>query len=130
MTHTPSRPVGIPTTEAQREARADRGFSVAERYRVTAKEWAEAEAAAGLLEETKSAVLAELSLQAGGTSIAGADRIARASPAWREHLTAMIEARRVANLKKVHLKYLEMIFYTRQGADADRRAELRMVGGS
>lgn len=122
--------INLPTTAAQREARAEKAFNLAERYRVTAKEWAEAEAAAGLLEETKGAVLAELSLQAGAGSIAGADRIAKASPAWREHLTAMVEARRKANLKKVHLKYIEMIFYTRQGADADRRAELRLTGGA
>lgn len=114
------------TTAQDREQKADKYFTLAERYRTTAKEWAEAEAGASLLEETKSAVLAQLSLAAPATSITGADRLAKAGPEWRAHLVTMVEARRVANLKKVQLKYIEMLFYTRQGADADRRAEMRL----
>lgn len=126
MTPAPQHITPWTTTAQAREDKHERYFTLAEQYRVTAKQWADAEAAASLLEETKSCVLSELAAQADVASIAGSEREARRSPAFRDHIDAMVAARRQANVKKVHLKYIEMLFYSRQGADADRRAEMRL----
>src|SRR5262245_49615117 len=67
------------------------------------EEWADAEAAARHLEETKSVVRAELATawMDEGATAAKAEAKALAAPAYREHLTAMCEARRKANVARV-----------------------------
>lgn len=65
--------------------------------------WANAKAAADLLEETKGAVLSELTNQeraSGDISRREAEDRAKASPIYREHLTLMVDTRRQANIAR------------------------------
>jgi hypothetical protein len=99
---------------------------LSEQYRVTAKSWVDADAAASLLEETKSAVLARLMLSQGDMPVSRAEMNVKASDEWREFLTKMVEAREKAALLKVKLEYIRMKFHEWQSTEATKRAEMRL----
>jgi hypothetical protein len=63
-------------------------------------EWAMANCAADLLEETKKTMLASLMIGLEG-SHASKEQQALSNPLYAEHITKMCEARRDANLAKV-----------------------------
>ena len=99
---------------------------LSEHYRVTAKAWVDADAAACLLEETKSAVLARLMQSQGDMPVSRAEMNVKASDEWREFVTKMVEAREKASLLKVKLEYIRMKFHEWQSVEATRRAEMRL----
>jgi len=105
---------------------------ISEQYRIVAKEWVDAEAAAHLLEETKSVVLEQRKnalIASTNISDAAAERLVKASDEWHEHVKVICRARAKANLLRVKLKYVEMRHREWVGANADARAELRLAGG-
>lgn len=101
---------------------------VSEQYRIAAKDWVQREAAASILEETKSAVLAQRMAMLGDMPVSRAEMTVKASKEWEEHVCAIVAAREAANLAKVKLEYLRMKFSEWQSNDATRRAEMRLVG--
>lgn len=93
--------------------------------------WADADAAASLLEETKKTLLAQITMEfIAGTSAAAAEKRAMADPRYIEHVKAMVEARRVANRAQVKYKtslvWVELI----RTRESTRRAEMSMSGVS
>ncbi len=90
-------------------------------------EWADAEHGAAILEETKSSVLAQLKTEAGAKSDAAAETQAKADPRYREHLEAMVNARRVANLARVRYDAAKVLAEARRTESANRRAEMHFV---
>ena len=100
--------------------------SWSERYRLAAKAWTEADAAASLLEETKSSNLSQMMLATGADSVSKSEMLAKASPQWKEYIGAMVEARRKANLLKVEMEWVRMKFSERQSQEATARAERRL----
>lgn len=99
---------------------------ISEEFRLVAKTWVDAEAAASLLEETKSAVLAEKMQALGDLPVNRAEMTVKASKDWHDHLAKISEARREANLRKVQMEYVRMKFSEWQAADANSRNERRM----
>lgn len=103
---------------------------VSEQYRIVAKKWTEAEAAASLLEDTKSAMLStkirQLIESEPGIALNRAEAEVKASAEWREWIESMIEARKKANLLKVQLEYLRMRHSEWQSLEASKRAEMRL----
>lgn len=99
---------------------------ISEQFRLVAKEWVEADSAARLLEETKTAVLAQYMKQLGDKPAAHAERDVKASPEWADFLDKMVRARTAANLKKVQLEYIRMQFSEAQSYEATKRAEMKM----
>lgn len=106
--------------------RMDRPYS--EQYRLAAEDRVAKDAAASLLEETRSAVFSQrvMRLVAEGVPVSRAEHQARASLDNIDYVEKMVDARRVANLAKVKEKVLEMRYWEQQGANATRRAEMRM----
>lgn len=104
----------------------ERERPISEQYRVVAKTWADAEAAAHVLEETKSAVFAQKCVALGDMPVNRAEQTVKASSEWFEHLEKIVGARREANLKKVQLEYIRMKFSEWQATDANSRSERRM----
>jgi hypothetical protein len=100
---------------------------LSERFRVAAKEWAAADAAANLIEETKSATLAKMMIELGDLPVSRAEMIAKASAEWREHIKMMCDARAKATLLKVKLEYIRMRHSEWQSSEANARAERRLV---
>lgn len=99
---------------------------ISEQYRIIAKEWVEADGAARMLEESKTAVLAQRMRALGDKPAAHAERDVKSSPEWADFIDKMVRARTAANLKKVNLKYIEMKAAEEQSFAATRRAEMRL----
>ena len=75
----------------------------AEKYRLAGEEWAELDAAANLLEDTKSSIMAQRQLGHGDIPVNRAEQAVKASPDWVEHIEIIVEARKKANLAKINL---------------------------
>jgi hypothetical protein len=99
---------------------------VSEQFRLVAKEWVEADSAARLLEETKTAVLAQRMKALGDMPAAHSEREVKASGEWSDFIDRMVRARTQANLKKVQLEYIRMQFSENQSFEATRRAEMKL----
>lgn len=100
--------------------------TISEQFRIVAKEWVDLDAAANILEETKSATLAQKMIALGDMPVSRAEMTVKASADWREHVDAICEARRLANLKKVQLEYLRMKHSEWQAINANARHEMRL----
>lgn len=97
-----------------------------EQYRIVAKAWVDAEAAASLLEDTKSAILAERMLALGDMPVSKAEMNVKGSPEWRTDLLTISTTRQAANRLKVQLEYLRMKFSEWQSHEATKRTEARL----
>ena len=99
---------------------------ISEEYRVVAKNWVDAEAAASLLEDTKSAVLAQKMAALGDMPVSKAEMQVKASDDWTDFIEKMVEARKRANLLKVQLEYIRMRSSEWSSFEASKRAEMRL----
>ncbi len=97
-----------------------------EQFRIVAKSWVDAEAAASLLEDTKSAMLAEAMLQLGDMPVSKAEMFVKGSDKWRDELRSIATHRQVANRLKVQMEYIRMKFMEWQSENATKRAEMRL----
>ncbi len=86
--------------------------------------WAEAEAAASMLEETRRSVQAQVMTQHGDIAVGKAEALALASDVYRGHVTAMVQARRDANVAKVRYDGMKALMELTRSAEASRRVEL------
>jgi hypothetical protein len=104
----------------------DNDIPLSEQYRVVAKAWVDADAAANLLEETKSAVLSRMMIACGDMPVSRAEMQVKGSADWADFIKKMVEAREKAALLKVKLEYIKMKFHEWQSENATRRAEMRL----
>ena len=104
--------------------RAD--LPISEQFRLVAKEWTQLDAAAHMLEESKSAVLSQKMIALGDMPVSKAEMQVKASLDWIDFIGKMVEARRAANLKKVQMEYIRMKFSEWQSKEATARAERRL----
>ena len=89
--------------------------------------WVDCEAAANILEETKSIVLAELiNQQPAGLGVAAKENAAKADPIYRLHITNMVTARKEANRARVKYKSAEMLAELRRSQESSKRAEMNL----
>lgn len=99
---------------------------ISEQYRIVAKRWVDAEAAASLLEDTKSAYLSQKMKELGDMPISRAEMEVKASEEWCQHVHKIVDTRKTANLLKVQLEYLRMKAGEQSSYEATRRAEMRL----
>jgi hypothetical protein len=99
---------------------------ISEQYRIVAKRWVDAEAAASLMEDTKSAVLSQKMKALGDMPNSRAEMIVKASPEWMEFITQTIDTRKQANLLKVQLEYLRMRSKEWAAEEYARAAEMKL----
>lgn len=97
-----------------------------EQYRIVAKSWVDADAAASLLEDTKSAFLSQRMQRHADLAVSKAEAIVKSSPEWSDFIEKMVAARKQANLLKVQLEYLKMKFQEWSSENATKRAEMRL----
>jgi len=96
-------------------------------YRDVAHRWVTLDASARLLEETKTAVLAQkCNLLGEKMPVTRAEQIVKASEEWRDYLKKMIDARTQANKAKVEMKFYEMRFTEWNSDAANERREARL----
>ena len=104
----------------------DSNLPLSEQYRLIAKKWVDADSAANILEETKSAYLSSCMLALGDMPVSRAEMTVKGSMEWAEHVTTIVKAREKANLLKVQLEYIRMKFSEFQSQEASKRAEMRL----
>jgi len=104
----------------------DSNLPLSEQYRIVAKKWVDADAAASMLEETKSSFLAQMMAEQGDMPVSRAEMNVKASLAWKDYIKSMVEARQKAALLKVQLEYIKMRFSESQSHEATRRAEMKL----
>ncbi len=107
-------------------APSDHNQPPSERFRVSAKDWVEKDGAARLLEESKTAVLAQKMKALGDKPAAHAERDVKSSEEWADYIKKMVDARTAANLAKVRTDYMRMKFSEWISLDATRRAEMKL----
>lgn len=88
------------------------------------EQWADADAAATLLEETKKSVLAKLMNESDASSIAAKEMYALADPEYRKHLEGMVTARKAATKAKVRYDSAKVLAELRRSQESTRRAEM------
>lgn len=86
------------------------------------EEWADAEAAAEILEETRKTVLAEIMNGCQG-SAAERERQALADAAYKLHLAKMSSARKEANRARVRYDSAKVLAEMRRTQESTRRME-------
>jgi hypothetical protein len=99
---------------------------LSEQYRIVAKRWVDADAAASMLEDTKSAVLSQQMLALGEMPVSKAEMLTKANPEWIDHIKKITEARAAANLLKVQMEYIRMKSGEQASFEATRRAEMKL----
>ena len=103
---------------------------LSEQFRIASKIWCDADAAATVLEELKSAVLAQkksaLIEKDCRLSEARAERLVKASADWDETIRQAVTARAEANALKMELEVIRMQHREWVAANADQRTERRL----
>ncbi len=97
-----------------------------EQYRVVAKQWVDADSAANVYEEMKTATLANLMAKQGDIPVSRAEMNVKASDEWSEYITNMNEARHKATRLRVQIEYIKMKFQEWSSENANKRAEMRL----
>jgi hypothetical protein len=104
----------------------DSNLPLSEQYRVVAKRWVDADAAASILEETKSSFLAKMMSEQGDMPVSRAEMNVKSSSAWEDYIRSMVEARQKAAMLKVQLEYIRMRFQEWNSVTATKRAEMKL----
>ena len=99
---------------------------LSEQYYEASLEWADLNAAASLLEDTKSARLSQKVLAMGDMAINRAEAIVKASPEWVKQIEEIVEARRVANRAFAKREYIHMRAMEQHSHEATERVAARI----
>ncbi len=99
-----------------------------EKFRLAGEDWADKEAAAQLLEDCKSATMAQRQTELGDIPVNRAEQIVKASKGWVDYIESTVEARKEANLAKIRLEAIRMKAMEYQAKEANQRTELRILG--
>lgn len=99
---------------------------LSEQFRLAGKDWVELDAAADLLEASKSAVLAQMMAALGDMPVSRAEATVKAGKEWLEYVTKTVEARKAANLAKIKLEWLRMRHSEQMSTEATARAERKL----
>lgn len=95
------------------------------------EDWADKEAAAQALEESRRAFRAQLAaeyMEKGVNSVAGAELRAEADPRYHEYVRNMTEARRLANIARVNFDSQKAYIELKRSQIATMRAEAQLAG--
>lgn len=90
------------------------------------EDWADKDAAASLLEETRKSVLAKLKNETDLKSEAAKESAALCRPEYKEHVELMINARREANRARVRYDSAKVLAEMRRSEESTRRAEMTL----
>ena len=99
---------------------------VSEQYRLAARQWVRVDAAARMLEEGKSAYIAQQITKLGEMAHAKAERIVKASPEYSDYIKKMVNAKTAANEMREELAWLKMRHMERTSEDANARSERKL----
>ena len=99
---------------------------LSETYAKVAEQWVDADAAANLLEDLKSAFLSQRMLALGDMPVSKAEAAVKGSDEWQDYLEKTVAARKSANLFKVQMETIKMRFSEYQSQEANNRVISRL----
>lgn len=99
---------------------------LSEQYYELATRWVDADAAATLLEDCKSAFLSQRMQLMGDKPVNRAEANVKASLEWRDYIEKMVNARKQANLLKVQMETIRMRHSEWQSQEANERTQARL----
>ncbi len=100
--------------------------TVSERYRLAALDWVATDAAARMLDEGKSAYIAQQINKLGDMAHAKAERIVKSSPEYADYIKKMVNAKTAANRQRVECDFLKMRHMERTSEEANARSERKL----
>lgn len=108
----------------------EREQPISERFRLAGEAWADANAAATLLEELKTTSLqkmkSDLIAEKGPMADNAAERIVKSSPEWEVYIKDMCAKRALADRLKIQVEYWRMRYGEWNSKEANARVERRM----
>lgn len=99
---------------------------ISDQWYQAANRWVDAESAANLLEETRSAIFSQMTLRQTASSVAARELMARGSDDWMNHVQKIADARRHANKLKIECDFLKMKYFEAAGQAATERTMARL----
>jgi hypothetical protein len=99
---------------------------ISERWREAAEKWVELEAAADILESTKSSVLSQMMMEHGDIPVSKAETLVKRSQKWIDHVKKVCDARRKANEAKVEVDFWRMVHSEHMSREATERLEAKL----
>ena len=97
-----------------------------ERIVAAGEAWADAEAAASLLEETRKTVLAKAMNDAAAVTISAKEMLALGSDDYKKFVEGMVRARAAANKARVKYDSAKILAELRRSQESTKRAEMSM----
>ena len=91
-------------------------------------DWADKDAAAKFMDDTRKPVLAQITNKMEGGGQTAKESQARAHPDYNEHLVKLKEARKAANLARVKYDAAKTLASLRQTQESLKKAEMKMGG--
>jgi len=101
-------------------------YPISEQYRIAAEHWCDLDAAARMLESSKSAIVAQWVNDYGDIPISRAEAKVKASDDYLRLVEDVENARTKANKAKVQCEYLRMRFSEEVSRDANARIERKL----
>jgi hypothetical protein len=99
---------------------------LSEVWKEAADDWVDKDAAARMLEETKTLRFAQKTAALGDIPVNRAEQTIKASRDWMEEVKSIVDARTVANKAKVYAESVKMRHSEHMNKDANHRAESRL----
>ena len=99
---------------------------LSEQYAEIGAQWVDADAAAEILEQVKSAFLSQRMQLMAGQPLNRAEAMVKSSPEWRDYIEKMVNARKRANLLKVQMDTIKMRASEWQNEEANNRIQARL----
>ena len=99
---------------------------LSEQYRLAALEWVDLDSAARIMEDSKSAIVAQWMSDHGDMPVSRAEAKVKASDDYLRLIEDIANARTKANKAKVQCEYLRMRFSEEVSREATSRIERRM----
>src|SRR5438046_2782754 len=91
---------------------------LSEVYLEIGNQWADTNAAASLLEDCKSAFLAQKVAMMGDMPVNRAENVVKSSDEWEEYIHKMVDTRKQANKLRVKLDSIKMAHSEKQSEEA------------
>ena len=89
-------------------------------------DWADKQAAYNVLDDTKNAVLAQLTLKSEAPSVAAREIEAKASKEYTDHVKKTQDAMKEALKAKVNYESIKIWIELKRSEEATRRAEMKL----
>lgn len=99
---------------------------VSEQYRLAAQKWVQVDAAARMLEEGKSAFVAQRMNSLGDIPVSKAERMVKGSEEYADYIKKMVNAKTAANEMREELAFLKMRHMERTSEEANARSERKL----